>query len=303
MDFWVLIYALSMIGDRATNKLTSVVMDGESRSTYYSHCMIRSLAACLFFFMLGGFSISINAKTLLFSLGYGLAILAHIFIGLFSLRFMNVLGAGILSTPPNLILTAIMGVLLWNEEITASKYIAIILTSISALLMFIDIRNTGKKSAEDKNGSGRVNFKAYIPLMLLSVVFSVMQSLFLKAFAVSTDVTDENSFYFLTNLVILAFGVVMLIIHSFKDRSEIRVGLKSFFTVKRAIPTSVNVLLGNVAAIALIPILAEVDISTFTPVSSAFSIVVGIFVSLLFKEKLGIFSYIAALVAIAAMFV
>ena len=303
MGFWVFIYALSMIGDKATNKLTSVVMDGENRSTYYSHCAIRSLVACLFFFMLGGFSISINTKTLLFSLGYGLSILAYILINLFSLRFMNVLGAGILSTPLNLILTAVMGVLLWEEDITLSRYLAIILTSVSALLIFIDIRHLAKQDNKGKSDAGRVNLKAYIPLMLLSVVFAVIQNLFLKAFAISTDVTDENSFYFLTNFVILAWGLIMLGIQSFSNIGEVKTGLKSFFTFKRALPSVSNVLLGNVAAIALMPILKEIEISNFTPLSSAYMIIVSVFVSLLFKERLGIFSYISALVAIAAMFV
>jgi drug/metabolite transporter (DMT)-like permease len=46
-----------------------------------------------------------------------------------------------------------------------------------------------------------------------------------------------------------------------------------------------------------------INVSVFSPLSSALGIVLSVVISLIFKEKLGIFSYIGAAVAVLAIFV
>jgi drug/metabolite transporter (DMT)-like permease len=147
-----------------------------------------------------------------------------------------------------------------------------------------------------------VNLKKYIPLLLISVALGAFQTLLLKSFVISESVTNEHSFYFLTNVIMLSWGVIMLLAGTLKDRKNLREGL-SFFKPKRIFSTASNVVCANVGTLLQVPILTMINVSVFSPLSSALGIVLSVVISLIFKEKLGIFSYIGAAVAVLAIFV
>ena len=138
--------------------------------------------------------------------------------------------------------------------------------------------------------------------MLISVLLVVIKTLLVKAFVISERVTNEHSFYLLTNVFMLSWGVIMLITSALKGRGNLKTGL-SFFKPRRVLSTFGNVVSSNVTSLVTVPILVGINISIFSPVSSAWSIVVSVIISLIFKEKLGLFSYLAAAVGILAIFV
>ncbi len=303
MPFLILIYALSKISESFSHKFCSASMAGESGTSYGYYYVTHSLVACIFFILSGGFSISINTATLLFSVALAAVILINMLVSMLKLRYMNVLGAGILTTPLNLLLIALAGNLLFGEDITLSVCLKILVTTVSAVLIFIDIqRNKERDNDKENDKGGRIDLKRYVPLMLLSVLLGAIQTLLLKAFVISESVTNEHSFYLLTNVFMLLWGVVMLITSALKGRGNLKAGL-SFFKPKRVLSTFGNVVSSNVTSLVTVPILVGINVSIFSPVSSAWSIVVSVIVSLIFKERLGLFSYLAAAVGILAIFV
>ena len=303
MPFLILIYALSRICESFSHKLCSASMTGESGTSYGYYYVTHSLVACIFFILSGGFSISINTATLLFSVALAAVILINMLVSMLKLRYMNVLGAGILTTPLNLLLIALAGNLLFGEDITLSVCLKILVTTVSAVLIFIDIqRNKGHDDNKENDKGGRIDLKRYVPLMLISVLLGVIQTLLVKAFVISERVTNEHSFYLLTNVFMLSWGVIMLITSALKGRGNLKTGL-SFFKPRRVLSTFGNVVSSNVTSLVTVPILVGINISIFSPVSSAWSIVVSVIISLIFKEKLGLFSYLAAAVGILAIFV
>jgi len=303
MPFLIIIYATSSFGCRVGGKLCSSAMEGESKASYGYYYIIHSLASCIFFVISGGFSVSVDLVTLLFSLALAATILLGMLVSMLSLRYMNVLGVGLLTTPLNLLLITVFGIIIWDEESSLSTWLKILVTSLSAFLIFFDVRASERKRGnKSRSQNGSVDLKKFIPLMLFSALLGVIQTLLTKAFAVSDEVANEHSFYLLTNLVMLLLGAVIVLVNAAKDRSSIRDGL-SFFKAKRVLPTVGNVVISNINTLATVPLMAAIDISLFSPLSSAYGILIGVVVSLFFREKLGIFSYLAAAVAILAIFI
>ena len=72
---------------------------------------------------------------------------------------------------------------------------------------------------------------------------------------------------------------------------------------RRLISLAGNTVCSNISSLVGIWIVAQMDISVYTPIGSALGIVVGVVASLIFREKLGIFSYLAAAVACAALII
>lgn len=302
MPFLIFAFALLALGERIGGKLCSVTMEGESEASYSYYYITHSLVACIFFIFSGGFSISVNGFTLLYSVCLAASVILSMLVTMMSLRCMSVLGTGILSTPLTLLLTALSGALIWGEPITLSVCLKILVTSVAAAVIFLDTKATKKQGADTEIGGTRVNFGKYVPLMLASVVLTVIQTLITKSFAVSERVTDEHSFYLLTNVVMLVFGIVMLLSGSIKKPGALRSGL-SFFKFKRTLSAVGNVVMSNLKTLVTLPLLSLVNVSVFSPVTSAWGIIVGVLVSLIFKERLGVFSYAAAIIATVAIFI
>ena len=64
-----------------------------------------------------------------------------------------------------------------------------------------------------------------------------------------------------------------------------------------------NTVCGNISSIVSVLIMAQLDVSIYSPISSALGIIVGVIGSLMFKEKLGVYAYIAAAVSCIAVII
>ena len=129
-----------------------------------------------------------------------------------------------------------------------------------------------------------------------------MQTVISKLFAISETVTDEHSFYLMTNVFMLLSALSAFAVLSIKERGGIRDSLV-ILTPKKLAPTVLNVVSNNTCSLVMIPLLAAVDLSFFTPLTAAYGVIVSVVASLCFKEKLGVYSYLGAAVAIIAMII
>ena len=62
-----------------------------------------------------------------------------------------------------------------------------------------------------------------------------------------------------------------------------------------------NVICSNVGSLMGILLIALIDVSVYSPVTSALTILAGVAGSLLLRERLGLLSYLAAALACVAM--
>ena len=221
------------------------------------------------------------------------------------LRYASILGAGILVSPFSIMFTSLCGVLIFSETIAYTTYIKVALLTVSALLIYLDLRVRTSKNGnvtDPEKEKPKADLKKFFPLAALGVVFGAIQTIIPKLFALSDTVTDEHSFYLMTNVFMLLSALSYFAFLSVKSKENFKDSLV-IFEPKRLAPTVLNVVSNNVSSLVLIPILAAVNLSVYTPVSSAYGIVVSIVASLCFKEKLGVFSYLGAAVAIIAMII
>jgi drug/metabolite transporter (DMT)-like permease len=267
---------------------------------------LHSAIACIFYFFSGGASVRLNAATLLYALALALLILINMLIGMLKLRYASILGAGILISPINIIFTSLCGVIIFSEKIAPSTYYKVALMTVSALLIYADLRVRTKKEgaptkAEDAK-KPRTDLKKFFPLALAGVLFGALQNVIPKLFAMSDAVTDEHSFYLMTNVFMLMAALSSFAFLSVKNKENLKSSLV-IFEPKRLAPTVLNVVSNNIGSLVIIPILATVNLSVYTPVSAAYGVVVSVVASLCFREKLGIYSYLGAAVAILAMII
>ena len=305
MTAYILIFGITTFTNSIFSKLCSNATRGTSKTTYALYYALHSAIACVFYFFSGGASVKLNTVTLLYSLALALLILLNMLISMLKLRYASILGAGILVSPISIMFTSLCGVLIFSETIAATTYIKVALLTVSALLIYFDLRvRTGKSESSDRAAEEKpkADLKKFFPLALAGVVLGAIQTIIPKMFALSDSVTDEHSFYLMTNVFMLLSSLFYFTLLSAKNKDNLRDSLV-IFEPKRLAPTVLNVVSNNICSLVLIPILAAVDLSVYTPVSSAYGIVVSVVASLCFREKLGVYSYLGAAVAMLAMII
>ena len=298
----ILAYGISTFTNSVFAKLCSNATRGTSKTTYALYLALHSAIACIFYFLSSGASVRLNTVTLLYSLTFAVLILINMLVAMLKLRYASILGAGILISPVSIMFTSLCGVIIFSETIAPVTYVRVALMTVSAVLIFFDIRIMAKKDGNTDAGKEKAksNLKKFFPLAAIGVVLGAIQTIIPKLFALSDSVTDEHSFYLMTNVFMLVAALSSFAFLTVKNKENIKTSLV-IFEPKRLAPTVLNVISNNVGSLVVIPILAVVDLAVYTPLTSAYGVVVSVVASLCFREKLGVLSYLGAAVAIVAM--
>ena len=132
--------------------------------------------------------------------------------------------------------------------------------------------------------------------MLITLLSNAASTIITKFYALDIRVVDENSFFFFTNVFLIILAAIALAVDGIINREHFKAAM-TMLKPKKLITLSGNTVCSNVVSLIGVPLLALIDISVYTPIMSALGIISGVVASLLFREKLGVFSYIAALIA------
>ena len=292
--------ALASLGARAFSKLCSDMVVGHSKARYTLFYAVNGIVACLFFLIADGFRVALNLPTFMYSLVFAFLVAASLFVSLWLLKLATISGVNILSSAFGLVLTSAMGFLAFSEEPTPIKLIRIALMVIAAAFVFIDEGRINGKRDGKKRG-----LRALLPLFFavtLSAVISCLVTLVTKLYVTSDAVASENSFFFWTNVLLALGSALVFVLMCLKSRTAFRDSM-SLLRPKKLISLTGNTLCSNAASLIAILLVAQMELSVYTPVSSAIGIIVAVIASLIFRERLGLFSYLAAAVACGAMII
>lgn len=295
----LLLSALVSLGARAFSKLCSNMIVGHSVARYTLYCAVTGVVACIFFFVSDGFRVDLNLPTFIFSLIFALLVAASLVVSLWLLKLATISGVNILGGAFGLVLSSAMGFFIFLEEFSAIKLIRIALMLISAFFVFIDER---RNNDTDKKGD---DLRAALRLLLavtLSSVIGCFVTLTTKLFVASDAVASENSFFFWTNALLLLGSLLIFALECAKKKGTFD-DVASLVRPRNLFPLVGNTLCSNVGSLIAIWLVAKMELSVYTPVSSAIGVVVAFVASLIFREKLGFFSYIAAAVACVAVII
>ena len=301
----LVIYMLSSVGSTSFSKATSKVVSGASRAKYSLFLIVNGLTACFFFWIFGGFKLDVNLPTLIYSAIYALIVALILILTMIAYRMVSVSGVNIIKSGCGLLGTSAIGFILFSEELSFNSVLRITIMTAAIVFTFIDSRCKDGGDASVKRGAGErragsVSSLAIVLILLVAV--SCANTVTLKYYTMDTRVADDNSFFFLTNLFISAGCAVVLIFEALAAKGRISEASEIF--KPRALVSIVgNTLCSNVGSLVGILLLAQMQVSVYTPVTSALGIVAGVIGSLVFRERLGVFSYLAAAAAIIAVII
>lgn len=292
-----LISALFGIASKAFVKICSNIVPNNSAAKYSLVLVVNSIVGCAFFMISGGFALAFTVETLVYSLVFALIVTGSIILGIVSHRYASIMGVNVLSSTLNVACTAVIGWVFLSEKLGASGILRVLVVCEAAVIEFINQYLKGKKKNGDKREGG------ILPLILVIAAISLigcMCTVTLKLFSMSQNVTDENSFFFLTNAVLCVGAAVVFLIACLVKKDEFR-GAISLLHPKRVVLLAGNTACGNITTLISALIIARMDVAVYSPISFAVGILAGLVGSLIFKERLGILSYVAAVVACLAM--
>ena len=112
-----------------------------------------------------------------------------------------------------------------------------------------------------------------------------------KYYALDTRVTDENSFFFFTNGMLLIVSLLWLIF-----------GKAAPVKSNPELPLSyvANTVCSNISSLMTVLLLQAMPVSLYTPLSIAFGIISGVGASLVFREKVDRWVLSAAALSVIA---
>ncbi len=290
--FYYAAYFILRITNTFSAQRYARISGGNKDTLVYS--LITGIIAMAVFYVTSGFNINLNLRTCAYGLIYAGLIFVSYFVSLSIYRFMGVAESGFISSGVSLVVTVLTGYFYFEETLSLKVTAQLILTFLTILVLFLQNR-TGKTEVTTKTIT--------IIGVLLCVVNAVVGSLsniVTKNFAMDTMVTDENSFFFVTNVFTTAFSLIGILLAS-------KLSFKTAFADVKKISKEgylmivINVISSNIIALLIVAILRVGDLIVFSPLSSALGLiateVVAVFIA---KEKPRI---IATLLAISSVLV
>ncbi len=237
------------------------------------------------FFCLTGFSLVINTSVLLYALLFAAICICAYFTQLSVYRYMGVAEVGVFTSGGNLILSAVVGMLLFAEELTPISALRILLMLGTVFLLFY--RQKSKRGTADCiserpfTATGLLLCLGYTVVLCATAVLS-------KYIAADPDIADSNDVFFFTNCFIFLFSLITLLVLHHGHVGET-------FTAFAKLPASryatvfLNTAASNFASLLGVWILATGDMIFYVPVSGALQILAAEAVAvLMLRERPGL---------------
>ena len=220
-------------------------------------------------------------------------------ISLAAYRPTNISMVTILSSTMSIIGTSLLGALVFSETIDLRTILRIFIMLVAVVLTFLDSEKIQNADTEKTDKKKRLTKRAVFLLaiiMLISLFCNASSTIITKFYALDTRVVDENSFFFFTNVALVTIAAIAFAIDGILHHDHFRSAI-TMLNPKKTITLAGNTVCSNVVSLIGVPLLALIDVSVYTPIMSALGIISGVVASLLFREKLGVLSYVAAAVA------
>ncbi|MBE6637711.1 MAG: hypothetical protein E7618_07935 [Ruminococcaceae bacterium] len=299
-----LLIAILILGDlgcKFFGKKCSTMIVGKSVASYALYNIFMGVVACIFFFFTGGCTVSVNLPTLGYALLYALTSLVALVIGLVAYHFASISAITLITGTCGLIATSSFGALLFDESFAPSTILRIVLMLTAVVLSFWDRRvlstDQGQKAVESK----KKRTFWIIPIVLIMLAYQSAEAIIQKYFSIDTTVTNENSFFFLCNAIIVIVSFLVFVADSAKHRDHGREARRLLMPC-RIVPLVANILSSATCSLVGILLIARMPLSIYSPVSSAVGMLSGVIGSLACRERLGSCAYLGAALALITVF-
>lgn len=299
--------ALASYGSTCCAKMNSKTVSTKSGVAYVVVLLFNGLTACTFFAISSWFHLLLTPKTLMYAACYALSITCSLISTLKIYRMISVSNASLLSMTTSLLVTSVLGWTLFHEQITWLKVVRVLLMLCSALFVFLGVRAKEKqaKKTEDceekEKKSARTIWKLSF-LLLCMLLSGVVSTLVIKFYTLDSNVADNNSLFFYTNVVLVLGSAVAFFILKAKEKTTIR-DVFAKFKPREFVFMVGNTVCSNVVSLVQGLLIKKMDLSVYQPTMSAISVCCALLVSLTFREKIEKWTMLAVAFALVAIFI
>ena len=263
-----------------------------------------SLFALFYFWALNGFKLSFNNHVLVYGMIYGIVVILTLVLSIFVYRYATFSFVTFVSGSVSLMLSLLVGNLLFNEVISPDKILRIALMLVATFVIFLGNKNKdNKKSSSEEHQTNIVkrNFVIACVIIVLNSILAAVATAILKFYAGDPNVTDQNSFFFATN-IFSALLVLPILPFTMKKNKVKMSELFRMVKSKKTVYSAVTTINSNIRSIIQILILGMMDVSIFSPISSALGFVAVAIATPIIGEKLNKYTVIATIIAIVSVF-
>lgn len=250
--------------------------------------LINAFFGSIAFVVLGGFSIRLNMITVLFGTGYALIVALSLVLSLYVFSRLTVSVSSITNSSGSIITSSLFGLIFLAEKSSLKLFSALILMLLAVIFPFIK----KEKAAKMK--------KARICTCILSFLMAGSSNVYTKIFSITPGVTDANSFFFVTNFIIVVFCALITIIYSI----TVKCSPFKAFNKNQVLNICSRTVISNVGSLISIIIITALPISVYTVVTSSVGLIGTALLSrFYFKEPMPLFSKLSVVSALLAVII
>ena len=202
---------------------------------------------------------------------------------------MGIAESGVCKSSISLVVTAISGYVLFSENVTLLSLIRIALMLGATFAVYYNTKTD--KSLPSGNKTRLIG----IVLCIIAAFGGVIATVTSKAFANDTRVTDTNSFFFLTNVIIVVFSALVVLILNISSRKREKSDRIKPWQYGMIFVTTI---MSNISSVISVLILESGDVSLYAPLSGALNLVSAQTVSVFYREKIKPLPLILAIFAV-----
>ena len=274
----------------AQRKCSEFVCDNSlvSKAVYL---VLNSLVGCAAFFLLAGFRLYVDGKIAFFGFLLSFACVGNVLSGLYALKYCLAASVTSVQNGGSMVILSALGFLLWNEVPTAFRLAAIAVMLIAIYCIF---KETKTGNVQEAPLGKRLLF---LGLVLL---FWVMTTVVNKLFVESCGETHKNSYFFMTNVFMVLYGVVFVAIYCIRHPFP-KETVGALIQPKRMVWIAGNTVIGNLQTLVGLMLVSMVEVSVYSTVSTSLAILSGVLVSVILRQKMTKFTYISVVLAIIAV--
>lgn len=252
--------------------------------------LVTGIMATAIFYVTSGFNIQLNTRTCIYALIFALVIFINNTLNIAVFKYMGVAEIIFIRQGLTLALSISTGILFYKEIFTLVSFLQISLIFLTFLVIFLP-------TLKNKTTVKTITFTGLIICILISVL-SAFCTIITKSFAIDTRVTDENSFFFMTNVFMILMALLLVIT---LNKGSLNNSYKSFKSLraKEYLTIFLNVFASNIGSLFTITILKNDALLLYVPLSNTISLLAGETVAIFIaKEKPKIMAMILALLSI-----
>ena len=295
-------YFLTRILSDVMRKKNSSTFSADGLTGTLLYVFETSLFALFYFWALNGFQLKFNSTVVLYGLLYGIIVIVSLVTSIFVYNYASFAFVSFVSGSMTLILSLLSGVILFEETISVEKILRVVIMLGATAVIFIG-RNSGKDKNEEKSGTKGEKRKKLI-IVLSTIVFMSLigaaGTAVLKFYSADPNVTDQNSFFFITNIFSALLVMPVLTFTMKRDKIEL-LDLWKMVKSKKSIYSAITTFNSNIHSIIQMLLLGMMDVSVYTPVSSAFTFVAVDVATPIIGEKLNKYTIIATAIAVLSV--